>query len=590
MAFDGKTKQQNREAIIFHFPNEETEDRDDHDVNVEVEEKLSLPEDASGQGHPRGLRFWAIIFTLAISRLMVGVEMTIAATSLPTIAEKLHMGASYVWVQNANALTSAIVSPLLGQLAQLFGRRRLAASVVAVFSLGGLISGASTGGAMLAFGRAVQGAGGGGIGLMTNIIVSDMVPLRDRGNYIALVLTVFMAGASLGPLLGGVLVQAEGAHSWRWVFWLPVAPGVMCLVLMLLFVPVEPAWKSGDDGQQETAWSKLKSIDYVGNMLVMGSTTSALVALTYGGAQYPWSSPQVVIPLALGVAGLIAFTLVEGLVPIPLSPAVAERFTASHPVLPPRLLYHRTGAIVGVNAFLSSLVSSWANFFLSVYFQAVRQSGPALAGLQVLPTVLTTVPVAIVSVWLVSKTGRYKFLHVVGFVAMTLTLTLIGATLDRESSDLSWMMLQIVYAAGVGAVVNTLLPAFQAGVPESDQAAATATFTFLRGLANTWSLTIPAAIFNNRCEALVSKIADEAVRVDLSQGRAYEHATAAYLAKLPVEIRDVVIDVLTEALKSVWYIAAICAGLALCLAVFEKDIPLRTKLEGNEKEVTDEEE
>ncbi|POS75823.1 major facilitator superfamily transporter [Diaporthe helianthi] len=557
-------------------------------------------EDGEGGGHDMGFRFWAVLSALALSRLMVGLEYTIAATALPTVVNSLHMGPSYLWIQNAPALTSAIASPLLGQLADLFGRRRLAVSVVAIFSAGGLVSGSATSGGVLVFGRAVQGGGGGGINLMSNIILSDLVPLRDRGKYIALVLTVFMVGAALGPLVGGALVQTGGQNGWRWVFWLPVAPGLVCLVLLSLFVPAEPPVLASSSGSlprssasgsvnhlppRDNVWAKIRSIDYPGNLLIIGSTTSMLVALTYGGAQYPWASLQVVLPLVLGTAGLVAFAVVEGLLPVP----ALARFTSTNPVLPPRLLFHRTGAIVAANAFLSALVSNWTNFFLSVYFQGVRQSDPAAAGLQLLPTVLVTVPAAIVSVWLLSKTGRYKFLHLTGFFSVTVTLALFAVRLDRRSSDSAVILLESVYAAGIGTVVNALLPAFQAGVAESDQATATATFSFLRGLAGIWSLTIPAAIFNNRCGALVHRIPDDAVRADLSHGKAYEHATAAYLAGLPEDVRDIVIDVLIDALRTVWVIAAACAGFALVLAVFERDIPLRKKLRGpEEKDVEDE--
>ncbi|GJC78194.1 efflux pump FUS6 [Colletotrichum liriopes] len=499
-----------------------------------------------------------------MSNFMLALEITIVATSLPTIVQKLNIGADYVWITNGAALTSTAVSPLLGQLADLFGRRWLAAGVVLVFTVGGVISGAANSGTQLIIGRAIQGAGGGGISLMSSIIVSDLIPLRDRGNYIAIILTVYLVGASSGPLVGGTLSQASNT-SWRWVFWLPVPFGALSLILLLLFLKVETKKEDG-----VTFWGKLRRIDYLGNLLIIGSTISILYALTYGGSKYVWTSPRIIGPLAVGVVGLISFAAAEGL--------CAGTSIMPEPVMPLRLITHRTGAIVATNAFLSALLNNWASFFLPVYFQAVQQSSPARSGVQILPMILIAVPSSIVAVTLVSKFGKYKILHICGFAGTAVGLGLFSI-LSRNSADVAWVMMEIVFSSGIGMVINTLLPAFQAGVNESDQAAATSTFSFLRGLANIWSMTVPAAIFNNRFESLSWRISDENVRSALSGGRAYEHATQAFLSSIQEPERSATIDVFTEALKMVWYIAAIFAGIAFILALFEKDIPLRTKLE-----------
>ncbi|RYP51153.1 hypothetical protein DL769_010855 [Monosporascus sp. CRB-8-3] len=272
------------------------------------------------------------------------------------------------------------VAPPLGQLADLLGRRWLTAGV---------------------------GAGGGGINVMSSIVVSDLIPLRDRGNYIAVMLTAYLVGAASGPLLGGALYQAAD-ESWRWVFWLPVPFGVLSLIFLLLFLEVGVEKEEG-----VTCWDKLNRLYYLGNYLVIGST-------------------------------LVVFVAVEGL--------YAGISIQIEPVIPLRLIRHRTGTIVAANTFFSSLLSNWVNFLLPVYFQGIQQFSPARAGVQLLPIITVAVPSSIVAVPLVSKFAKYKVLHIAGFAGMCLGLGLFSI-LDRNSADVAWVMTEVIFSASLGMVI-----------------------------------------------------------------------------------------------------------------------------------------
>ena len=115
-----------------------------------------------------------------------------------------------------NNFYSAISQPVFGQLADLYGRRWVTFVIVAFFTLGSGTSGGASSGNMLIAGRAIQGIGSGGIYVIIDIIISDLVPLRQRGNYMALILTIYTVGMALGPWLGGEIVQKT---TWRWCFW-----------------------------------------------------------------------------------------------------------------------------------------------------------------------------------------------------------------------------------------------------------------------------------------------------------------------------------------------------------------------------------
>jgi hypothetical protein len=428
--------------------------------------------------------------------------------------------------------------------------------IVAVFTLGSGICGGANSANMLIIGRAIQGIGSGGINMIVDVIVSDLVPLRERGNFIAIVLTVYSVGSSMGPFVGGIIVQRT---TWRWVFYINLPVGGFALVLLFLFLHT--------NYQRETTFSeRINSIDYIGNFLIMGSTAAVLCALTYGGSRYAWGSWEIIVPLVLGLAGLVIFMVFE-----------QSRF-CHEPVVPLRLFRNRTSLVVFTNTYLFSLLLYWVLFFIPVYFQVILGSSAARAGVQMLPMTLVAIPGAVIAVIILSKFGKYKVLHLVGFVILTLGIGLF-VHLDRNSSDAEWIVFQVIAALGSGMILNTLLPAFQAPLAESDQAAATATWAFMRSFGNVWGVAIPASIFNNQFNQYAYRISDAGVRQMLSDGHAYEHASNVFIDSLREPVKSEVIGVFSDSLKLVWEVSIAFCGLACVLVLLEKDVPLRKELE-----------
>jgi MFS family permease len=167
-------------------------------------------------------RFWAIIASLMITGLMSALEGTIITSALPTITEALGGGNAYIWVPNAFLLSSVAVIPLFAGASNIFGRRNLLLGAVAIFTLGSGLCGGASSMNMLIAARTVQGIGGGGMNLLAETVVTDLVPLRERGKYMSIVYLGATVGATLGPFLGGVITEKS---SWRWCFYLNVPIG-----------------------------------------------------------------------------------------------------------------------------------------------------------------------------------------------------------------------------------------------------------------------------------------------------------------------------------------------------------------------------
>ncbi|KAI9650416.1 hypothetical protein NHQ30_000430 [Ciborinia camelliae] len=502
----------------------------------------SLDHDSPSSKH--GIRFWAIIIALGVTNLLGALENTVVTTSGPTIVSDLGLGAD------------AAFQPLFGQLANIFGRRWVTLFIVATFTLGSGICGGAKSGGMLIAGRALQGVGSGGMQMLIVIIISDLVPLRQRGNYQAVILAIYGIGTTLGPFIGGIIVEKT---TWRWVFYINLPIGGVSLLMLYLSLHV--------NYNREMSFSqRMKRLDFVGNGILMTSAVAILYALTYGGSKFAWSSWHILVPMVLGFCGLIVF-------------AVYERSSLPiDPVMPPRLFTHRTSLVVAVNTWLNSALLYWGVYFLPVYFQAVRSYSPARSGVALLPQSLVAIPGAAISAIALSKWGKFKPLHFSGFALFAFGMGLMSL-LKQTTSIAEWVVFQCITAVGAGMILNTLLPSFQAPIEEADQAAGTAAWCFIRSFGNIWGVAIPAVIFNNRFDHFAPQISDLGAQRLFTGGDAYQYASSSFIDSYPSPVSDEIREVYRRALQVVFAAGTAFAGLAFLLVFLEKEVPLRTKLE-----------
>ena len=432
-------------------------------------------------------------------------------------------------------------------MADVFGRRWLIIFAVGMFMVGSAVCGAApTMGALIA-GRVIQGIGGGGITILVNLIVCDLAPLRERGRLMAVVFACISVGTSLGPIIGGVIVQRT---TWRWVFYLNLPIGGVALILLWIFLQV-------GSHDSSSLRHRLKQIDYGGNVIFILAISFILVALAYGGTEWPWGSYSTIISLVFGFYGVAVFVFYE------------QSNFCPFPTLPMRLFARRTSATALAITFIHSLLTLLGIYFLPVYFQAVLLASPIRSGVMMLPTVLALVPSSVISGALLSKIGRYKPFHFVGFALFTLGFGCF-CTLDVQSPTGAWVMVQFVVALGSGFSLSTLLPAVQAEFSDQDTAATTAAWAFVRQFGVVWGVSVPSAIFNAQVDHYLPTVSAQSVRETLSGGAGYERGTKDYLMSLTGDVRDQVIQVYSKSLRVVWIFATAIAGVGLLLVFLEK--------------------
>lgn len=511
----------------------------------EVQDKTA----ASTPTSKKSLKFWSVFFSLCLLSLATSIESTIVTTALPKIVADIDMGSQYVWVGNAFLLASAVVQPFIGQLADVFGRRWPLLLVTACFTLGSGIAGGATNAGMIIGGRTVQGLGSGGIYVLIDIVVSDLVPLQERAQYVGLVLVTGAVGATIGPVLGGAIADAD----WRWVFYLMLVTGGLALVYLFFFAHFK---------HEEKRWRvAIAEIDYFGAVLFMGSVTALLLGLVMGGVVYPWDSANVIVPIVIGAVGWAAFHIYE-----------STRF-CKNPMVPPHLFLNRTSAAGFFLAFDAALLLYYVVWFLPIYFQGVRGDTPLQSGVHQLPFNIILIPAAMIGGGMVTKLGKYLPFQYIAFAMMAIGAGLF-TLLTAGSSTAAWACFQIVASIGMGMATTTILPAIQTSLTDADVASMTSMYAFLRSFGGIWGVTIPSVIFNGQVNRFLGRISDPAVRQQLADGNAYGFASTGTARTLPPDVRNEVLGVYTDALKTVWQVAIAfsLAGFLAVIAVKQLDM------------------
>jgi len=518
------------------------------------ESAAKVEPEANSPSTSKSWRFYLILLSL---NFISSLDGSIIATALPRITSELSAADSYVWIANSFLIAQTVIQPLCAQLSNIFGRRNPMIISIAIFALGSGIAGGANASTMMIAGRTVQGLGAGAIFMLVEIIVCDLVPLRERGKYLGFVLSSSAIGAIMGPVVGGVLADA----NWRWIFYLNIPTSGLTIAIMLVFLRLHH--------KKETTWAAaFLRIDWVGSLIFIASICSLLIGLVFGGSVFPWSSWRVIVPIILGVMGWAGFHVYEWKPP----------HYCKEVMVPPRLFSNRTSVAGFYINFVSSILLQWVCFFWPFYFQALKGVSPLRAGINFVPYEAFLIITAAGAGGILSKFGYYRPMHFLGFC-----LGIIGSGLNIMLSPATpkavWVIFQIVDAVGRALLLPTVLPAIMTSMPESDVASATGIYSFLRSFGFVWGITIPGIIFNAQFDRHSSKISKSSVREQLQGGRAYQFVGGSYIRSLEPTVRQEVISVYQEALKAVW-IGAVAFGVAGIAAVFvEKHITLRTELD-----------
>ena len=490
---------------------------------------------------PRALRI--VMAGALLTMCLAALDQNIVNTALPRMVGELGGMAHISWVVTAFMLASTVTTPLYGKLSDLYGRRKLFFVAILLFLAGSFLSGAAQSMAQLIGFRALQGLGAGGLLVLAQAAVGDVVPPRQRPKYQGLFTGVFALASVAGPLLGGVITQTL---SWRWVFYVNLPVGAVALALVAMGLKTRPTGPA-------------RPVDYAGALLLAGATAALLLLLAWGGVEFPWASAQTAGFVALTLALFALFLWREMQAPEPLIRLSLFR----NPV-------YARGVTVGgmmVFAMLGSTV------FLPLYFQLVLGMAPARAGAMLLPQVVGMVATSIIGGRIVSRLGRNKPFLLAGLGLEAVALASLAGFAWIAAPPALFLVSMGLLGMGMGMGMPNLTTAVQNAVAHKELGAATGAMTFARSLGGAVGVAASDTIMTQR---LLAATRDTGGAVDMAA--ITEHGLQA-LAHLSAAQQAAVGDAYRTALVGCFLLSGVVMTAAFLLVLGLPEQVLRDKIE-----------
>ncbi|CAF3553300.1 hypothetical protein SNK04_000990 [Fusarium graminearum] len=331
---------------------------------------------------------WKIIIGLMAPFALQSLDSTIIASALPWIAGDFGEISQLNWIVSAFNLTSAAFIPFWSQMADVFGRNAsLNAAIILMLIGSALCTGApTTAFPVLLLGRGFQGLAAAGLNVIVRTVLADKVSLQENAKNWAIFSLVGGISYGLGPVIGGYLTRAD----WRWCFGINLPIAVLALIVAFFVLhkellgpqPIPELNETAETGRRTKFIARLKTVDFGGQLLFILGFGLVILAMTWGGATYPWSSPAVIVPLVLGIIFAGVFCYWEYL----LAPGnmVAEKMPWQRAMIPWELISNRDIGLLFYCECATGVGMYAVLYFCNIYFIAVRGYDSDEAGVQLL--------------------------------------------------------------------------------------------------------------------------------------------------------------------------------------------------------------
>lgn len=477
-------------------------------------------------------RMGLIFPAIGIGVFLSAADQTLIVSTYGTIGTELHALNSTSWIATSYFLTLSAFQPVYGKLSDIFGRKQCLLFAYLVFGIGATLCGLARNMGELVAARAFAGVGGGGMAVCTNVLMSDIVGLRDRGTWQGYINVVYAAGAAMGAPLGGLLADSVG---WRWAF---MAQGPVCV---LAFVAVALVLRL--PARDQSGWKeKVLKVDFLGAGVLIVAVFGVLVGLDRG-SNVSWRDPVTVAGLCMTPL-FVVFVLVE-------------KYVASNPFAPGHIILNKTLFACYLCNFFA--FGGWlsALFFIPLYWQVIGDYRASQAGLLLVPSIVFGVGGSLFGGFYMKRTAKYYWITVLAYSNLTfgLALTILFTGIIRESIPVMVVGSAIcAFSNGIG--VTTTLIGLLANASYTDQAVATACSYLFRSLGSVFGISMCATAFNQTLRrSLMTALNGDKDAAEIAER---VRAGLSYFRGLDPALKMVVRECYVKATR-----AALCVSIAL---------------------------
>ncbi|KAL9942429.1 hypothetical protein D7B24_008037 [Verticillium nonalfalfae] len=497
-----------------------------------------------------GRDFFLAFAALSILMLAVALDATSLGVALPIMSTELGGTALQAfWSGTSYLLASTVLQPSFASMSAIVGRKYVVYVSCLLFTVGSIVCAVAQNFTVLLIGRSIQGIGGGGIIALSEVIVTDLVPLAVRGQWLSILSAMWAIGTVAGPLMGAGFAQHA---TWRWIFWINL-PLMAVGVLMIYFFLNQTELP----GNLRT---KLARFDWFGSFLFTAGSTILLFGISTGGVMYDWGSFRTLLPLILGILTLPVF-------------AYWELHWAKEPVIDRGIFRNWTMIANYIMTVFHGMILWSLIYFLILYYQGVKFYSPIISALACLPESLTVAPAGIVVGVIAAITGHYRWSLWTGWALTTLGAGLLYL-LNPDTPVRHWIPLNLPIGVGTGMLFPAMALSIQAACAPHLNAQAAAFFAFLRTFGQSVGVAVAGVIFQNafadelaattEFAAVADQYADEAtIVIGIINGMA------------PGPDRTVLVAAYADALKTIWLSLLAFAAFCLVLSASVKSYSLQ---------------
>ncbi len=447
-----------------------------------------------------------VLVALMLAIFLGALDQTIIAVSMPAISAQFNDVGLLAWVISGYMVAMTVATPIYGKLGDLYGRRRMILGGTAIFTLASVCCAMAQSMEQLVLARVIQGIGAGGMVSVSQAILGDLVPPRERGRYQGYFSSMYAAASVVGPVLGGLLTEYL---SWRWVFWLNLPLGLVAW------------WVTRSSLRGLATPQRAARVDYPGALLLILGLTSLLLAITLIGQGHAWHGEAVLALLGVALVGLTLFILYERRAP--------------EPLLPLKLFGNKVAVLCWCAIFFTSFQAISLTMLMPLRYQSITGAGADSAALHLLPLAMGLPIGAYCAGRLTNLTGRFKPQILFGSVLMPLAI--IGMAFSPPSATLLSGFFMLLTGIAGGTQFPTSLVAAQSSVQPQDIGVATSTTNLFRSLGGAVGVALMSALLLAMLQDGGYALAGEALLGSLRTGE----ASLQVQAELSVTFRNLLL-------------------------------------------------